>query len=365
MSSDINSNRNQEGEEENTIDLASPYHNEIESFDNPESYPDLKLFITGTEKPLQLHRKILAGTCGWIKEALKDKDETRLEWGFDTKKKVDKEALVKALRFCYGEMMSIGTKNGECCAVIAALTRLQVTCLNDVVTTLSNFTVTQSLTDVKTGVELLKTCAGYPECCNMSQTMLNKELARAVLTNENMRLHYREVVDNCLMMLPPEYLMLTEYGELHSRDSEFSLRIRYVRSNVKRLSMEEKQEVISQCDFSVLNSHELRELRVADILSKDDLLEAFEKALEYCEIECEQAKSQVSFMEEERDNAVKKTKEMEARLKQIEKDRDERVKQLESETDEANKRGKNAEAEREEFQKRAESAESRSKAISL
>ena len=364
MRSSINSNRNQE-KETDTIVVASPYHNEVESFDNPESFPDLKLFITGTEKPLQLHRKILAGTCGWVKDTLKDKDEMRMDWEFDTKKKVDKDALVKALRFCYGEMMTVGTKDGECCAVIAALTRLQVTCLSDVVTTLSDFAVTQSLGNVKTGVGLLKACAGYAECCNMNQVMLNQELANAVLTNDNMCSHYREVVDNCLMQLPQEYLTLTEYGESHSRSSEFSLRTRYIRSNMKNLSREEKKTVISQCDFSVLNSHELKELRMIGILDKDELLEAYEKALEYCEIECEQVKSQVGLMEEERDNAVKETKEMETRIKEIEKEKNERVKQLESEIDEANKRAKDAEIERDEYKRRAERAESTSQEISL
>lgn len=365
MSSCTNSNRNQESEEEDTIDVASPYNNEIEHFDNPESFPDLKLMIPGTEKPLELHRKILAGACEWFKETLKDKEEPKIEWGFDTTKKVDKEALVKALRFCYGETLCVGTKNGECCAVIAALTRLQVTCLSDVVTTLSNFALTLSLANVKTGVELLKASAGYTECCNESQVALDEVLARTVLTNDNMCSHFRDVVDNCLMLLPPKYLMLAEYGEPHSRGSEYSLRARYVRSNMKNLNKEEKQAVMCHCDFSVLNSHELRELRMADILSRDELFEAYEKALEYCEIECEETKNQMSSMKEERDKAVQERSEMEARLKQVEKDRDERVKHLESETDEANKRAKQAEAEREEFQKRTEIAESKSQMLSL
>ena len=354
----MNSNRNQDEsrKEEETVDVVSPYNNEIENFDNPESYPDLMFVIQGMTKPLQLHREILAETCGQIKEMLKDKTEQRLEWGFDTSKKADREALMKALRFCYGETQSVGTKNGECIAMIAAMTRLQVTGLNDAVKTLSCFSVTQSRNNVKIGVELLKTCAEYTDCCNMSQVMPNRELASTVLTNENICMHFKYVVDNCLMLLPPDYLALTEFGEPHTRYSEFSLRTRYVRSNVKHLSKEDKQAVMCGCDWSTLNSHELRELRMTGVLEKDELLEAYEKALEYREIECEQAKDQVGPVGEERlGRAEEELRELETRYQQIEKDKDEKdekIVQLEKEKDEKGEKVMQLEKEKDEKDKK-------------
>ena len=56
MSSAINATKNQEQSEcEGTVAIVSPYNNDIESFDNPDFYPELEFVVGGTEKPLQLH----------------------------------------------------------------------------------------------------------------------------------------------------------------------------------------------------------------------------------------------------------------------------------------------------------------------
>ena len=248
MSSAANAHRDQEQSgNEGTVDLVPPYHNEIESFDNADAYSDIELVVTGMPKSLQLHRKILATASGCFKTMLKGRKDTRLEWSCDTNNETDREALVKGLRFCYGETQSIGTKNDECCAMIATLTRLQVTCLDDVVATLINFAVDEAKRNIETGVELLKACTRYKECCGSNPLSLDKRLAAIVLTKDNMRAHYRDVVDNCLMVLPPEYLMVAEYGEPHTRWSEFCLKTKYVRLHSKELSMEKKEALVSKC----------------------------------------------------------------------------------------------------------------------
>ena len=369
MSSAVNSNRHQEQSgTESTVDLVPPYYNEIESFDNAEAYPDMELFVEGTPKPLQLHRKILATASGCFKTMLKGRKDTRLEWSHDTSKEEDRKALVKALRFCYGETQSIGTKNGECCAMIAILTRLQVTCLDDVVATLISFAMDEAKRNIETGVELLKACTRYKECCGSNPLSLDKRLAAIVLTKDNIHEHYKDVVDNCLMVLPPEYLMVAEYGEPHTRWSEFCLRTRYVRFHSKELSKEEKEALVSKCDWSTLNSQELRELRLTDVIDKDELLEAHEKALEYCEIENEQTNEMMRGLQkdmEDKVNELEKAKEKETErameaereteelrrlVERTEKEKDEKVKQVETERDKCAK-------ETEEWKKRAEKTE--------
>ena len=272
------------------MELIPPYPNEVESFDNPETYPDLEFVVAGMEKPLQLHRRTLARASRWADEMLGRRKNTKLEWSYDTSKETDREALVKALRFCYGETLSIGTKNGECCAMIATLTRLQVMCFDDVTGSLIKFAVDEAKRSLETGVKLLKACTGYKECCGSSQSSLDKQLAAIVLTKNNMYSHYKDVVDDCLMVLPPDYLTLAEFGEPHTMCSKFCLRTRYIRVHSKDMSREEKQSMVVKCDWSTLNSQELRELRQADIVDKDELLQAYEKALEYCEIEKKQTK---------------------------------------------------------------------------
>ena len=220
MSFATNSNLSQrQKREKGIVEVVPPYTNEIESFDNPDKYPDLEFVVGAEAKPLQLHRKIIADTSGWIKGKLNGTWGQKLEWPFDTSKEVDKETLIKALRFCYGETLSVGIKNGECCAMIAALTRLQVTCLYDAVMSLMEFAVEEAKRDIKADVELLKVCVGYKECCESSGVALDKKLAAIVLTKENMKNHFKEVVDECLMMLPPDYLMVAEYGEPHTKYS--------------------------------------------------------------------------------------------------------------------------------------------------
>ena len=338
MSSAINATKNQEQSEcEGTVAIVSPYNNDIESFDNPDFYPELEFVVGGMEKPLQLHRRILAHASGKVKAMLNERRGLKLEWPYDTTKEVDREALVKALRFCYGETQTVGTKNGECVAMIAALTRLQVTCLDDVVMLLSNFAMDEAKRNLEIGVELLKACAGYKETNGTNQLTLDKKLAAIVFTKDNMQEHYKEVVDECLMVLPPEYLMTAEFGEPHTQLSEFFLRTKYVRRNANKLTKEHKQAMVAKCDWSTLNSQELRELRLADIIDKDELLEAHEKALEHCEIENDEATEKVRWIErkmEEKVNEIEQERDEERKRAEIaEKEKEEKVKQAEMERD--------------------------------
>ena len=398
--SSVNTNRNQEQSGcEGTVEVVPPFPNETENFDNPDSYPDLEFVVGGMEKPLHLHRRILAHASGKVKAMLDKRRDLKPEWPYETTKEGDREALVKALRFCYGETQTVGTKNGECVSMIVALTRLQVTCLDDVVTLLSNFAIDEAKRNLEIGVELLKACAGYKEMSDANQLTLDKKLTAIVLTKDNMKGHYKCVVDECLMVLPPEYLMIAEFGEPHTRLSEFCLRTKYVRFHSKQLTNEQKQAMIAKCDWSTLNSQELRELRLADIIDKDELLEAHEKALEYREIENEQAtemakrverkmEERVSQLEKERDEEMKRAErereELRRRAEMAEKEKEEKVKQAEIERDrfrteaeeykkraekaenereEENKRARKAEADREEFRGRAEKEKERMKDV--
>ena len=343
MSSVENRNKCQEqGGNEGTVEVIPPYAPMIENFDNPDTHPDLELAVTGMEKPLQLHKCTITHASKRLHEILRERKDMRLECPCDINDEVDREVLVKALRFCYGETQNVDTKNGECCAMIAMLTRLQVTCLDETVKTLINFAVSEAKRKMEVGVELLKACTRYDECCGLSALSLDKKLAAIVLTKDNMYEHYKEIVDDCLMVLPPEYLTLAEYGEPHTRCSEFCLRAKYVRYHSKEMSQEEKQALVTKCDWSTLNSQELRELRLADIIDKDKLLEAYEKALEYSEIE------------NERVNKI---------ARRVEKGMEERVAELEKEKEKESERAKKAETERdryakeaEEYQRRAEKA---------
>ena len=342
MSSVGHSHRNEEQRaDESTVEIVPPYAKEIESFGNEDAHADLKLVVEGMENPLKVHKWILARASRRLDEVLRASKDAQLEWPYDTKEEVDRKVLVKALRFCYGETQTVGIKKGECCAMIAVLTRLQVTCLDAAVGLLTNFAVEEATRNLETGVELLKACTRYSECCGSSTFSLNKQLAAIVLTKENMQGHYKEIVDECLMVLPPDYLLLAEFGEPHTRCSEFCLRTKYLRYHPE-MSTEDKQAMMVNCDWSTLNSYELRELRLMDTIDKDELLVAYEKALEYSEIENEQANDTVRMVK----------RRMEEKTKKVEKEKEkesERAMKAECEAEEQRGRAERAENEKKKY----------------
>ena len=317
MESSTNKNI-QQTSTEHCVEIVPPFTNEVDSFDNAESYPDMELVISGMKKPLKLHRKIVACASGQMKKMM-DEGEHQMEWPYDTSKEGEKEALVKALRFCYGETLSVGIKNEECFQMIVAFKRLQVTCLDEVLTTLTTFVVYEASQNIETGVDLLKGCIRHKECCGTEQCSLDKKLTAIVLSKENMQNHFEKAVNGCLMTLPPEYLDVVVYGESHTKCSEFCLRMQYVRCHPNELSNEEKHKLMVRCDWSALNSQELKEPLLRAFVGTEELLYAYEKALEFRERENENTKKILQKTETQ----------MEEKVKQLEKDKESKAQEAE------------------------------------
>ena len=78
--SSVNTNKNQEQSGcEGTVEVVPPYLNDIESFDNPDKYPELEFVVGGMERPLHLHRRILAESSGKVKAMLNERKGLKLE----------------------------------------------------------------------------------------------------------------------------------------------------------------------------------------------------------------------------------------------------------------------------------------------
>ena len=304
--------REEEGE---FIIIKSPYGDNIELFDNEEMLSDL-LFVYGEEEDtegLQLHRGILGRGSRLAQGLLKSKEMTespdanQMGWVFDTKKKVDRDMLVTALRFCYGESMRVGTRDGECCAMIATLSRLQLTCLDKVVTELKAFAISQAEKDARVGAELMVATQDYPECRNVNICELDRDIARVVFTTKNLCDHYEEVVENCLMTLPPEYLDMVDFGEPHTRYSEFNIRLQYVKHKGENMSADDKRKEMNKCDLTKLNGDELGELKKLGIVEPETMKEMYEHALERTESEKRECQEHEKNTEKERSDATKKS----------------------------------------------------------
>ena len=283
---------------ETQILVESPFKNNSSLFNNKDMFPDMEFVVPGLERPLLLHKGIMAKTSKFVqgllkaKETAKSGDANRIEWPFDTTNKVDRDALVKVLRFCDDETMTVKAKGGELCAVIAAMCRLQVTCLQEMVAKLTQFAVKQSENDVSVGVEMLKETQLYAECRNPNTVELDKALAKVVLTPKSISEHFENVVNNCLMMLPMEYLDMAEYGEAHTQFSEFGVRAQYVKEHGDALSKADQEMIMKKCDWTLLLSDELKELKKLNVVGQDVMIDLCNQVLANTEKEIER-RSQV------------------------------------------------------------------------
>lgn len=275
-------------------------------FNNENSFPDLDFVIKGVRTPLKLHRIILTQTSRLVEEVLKGKsvgnssDRNRIEWMFDTTKDIDQSALMKALRFCYGETVTIKVENGECCAMIAALYRLGVVCADEIVAKIIKFTVDEAKNDLRVGGQVLTNLQQYPECISADYCMLDERLTKVVLQRAINDQDYEIIVDGCLMKLPPKYLDMAKYGDSHTKWSEFTVRTRYIRYHSKTLSQKEKAEILRNCDWTVLRSQELKNLREIGVPEPKSLVLICESLLEFAEKDRDIWKTQATLAEQEK-----------------------------------------------------------------
>lgn len=295
--------------DETSITINSPYANVAELFDNNDTFPDLTFVIPGAPKVLKLHKGIvgqrskLAQGLLKAKKTVKSDDANRIDWMFDTSRNVDRTVLVKVLRFCYGDPLSVSVQDGECCAMIAALFRLQVACLDSVIPRLVTFSLERAKENPILGTQLLMETQLYPECTNDKICELDKALARIVFTIKNIMENYEAVVKGCLMKLPAKYLEMTEYGEPHTMFSEFALRTLYVKEHDESLSRDEKQVLLNKCDWTKLRIRELKTLRDLEIVGQEVMTETSDIVLENTEKEMKEFKDRAEKAEKERDQA--------------------------------------------------------------
>ena len=293
-----------------TVEIILPptYDYNLGAFDNEDSFPNLSFVIEGVEKPLRLHKITLIKVSKYIERLLKEKrekgeDGNKIEWMIESKKEVDKQVIVKALRFCYGESVSVGVKDGECCAMISVLKKLEVVCGDIVSDDLIEFAIKESKKEVETGVELLKCVDDYQECLDKK---MDEMLASVVFTKKNMMEHYDLVVGDCLMRLPSKYLDMVEYKEGHCDVSEFKVRARYVREH-EQLSKEEKEKIMMKCKWDDMKIEDLEELKQLDTIGVDILWNICVALFRHEESEREKWKKEMRKVESEKEKQRKQS----------------------------------------------------------
>ena len=276
---------------EETLTIESVFNPDVDSFDNERSFSDLKFVIPGMEKPLLLHKSTLGKGSLHLRQVMKRKqtadsdDKDTVVWLFDTKKDIDRQCLVKALRYLYGDTVVVGLKDGECCAMISTFIRLQISNLDEVVTKLIEFATKQAMKDAKKGTDLLLQTQDYPECCDRKICELEQSLVSVVLTSKNICESYDIVVNKCLMRLPSHYLDIAQFGPPHSQFSEFHVRVQYVKTHKEEMNKGEKQDIMMKCDWTKLDSAEMKELDKLSIFSTRFMMSVYQTVLENTEKE--------------------------------------------------------------------------------
>lgn len=271
------------------LKIESPYPKFTNRFDDgsESSFYDFRMKIPGEQNLVKLHRLLVANAsqtllkllqCKVVKGACYDCQEHILEWKFGKEDDVVyRKVLIKWLKFCYGEDITLIPE--ECCAAIALLFQLQMSCINDVCPEIEKFMVKTTEEDVREGVSMMQWCIKYGECrkSESKENSIDVMIAQHLFTRKNIIDFTEILVDKCLMVLPPYFLDYVKYGVPHTKTSEFYIRKQYIECH-KELKDNEKTEIIMKCDFTLLNSEELKQLRKLCLLSLDQLFTGFEQS---------------------------------------------------------------------------------------
>ena len=271
----------QDRQRQEQLTIKSPFNPNIELFDNEEYVPDVDLEIAGLEKPLHLHSIVMIQTSGALAALYKakvdahgkfDPEAHRIKWMFDRTATDEKyrNCLVKWLRFCYGEDQRIKTE--EMGTALTCLLQLQLKCEETVMKEMKDHLIKTASRNTAAGCETLIDCVSLiDECHREGLNSASELLADMILCRDNVVKHPEIVVDKCLLLLPPRFLDIVEYGPPHTESSGFNIRMRYIKAHDSELSKEEKLAILGNCKVKELGSKEIEVLFDTDVLEKDAL----------------------------------------------------------------------------------------------
>ena len=242
---------------------------------------DVFFRIQGRRKPLYLHSEVVGAASGLLDSLFQAKRNCvsvngafsyTVTWNSGPSKAdaYYRSALSKMLQLCYGGTQSFSSD--ECCAALAAAIQLQLKCQKFIEERIKSYMIEVATKNVVIGVKvLLQSALTYDECHCDYTNRIDLDLAKVVLKQNNITRYYDLVVDGCLMKLPSYYLDLAEYGEAHSRESEFRVREKYVKRYHSVISKTEQKRIILLCSLETLGFDELTAMQRLDVLTPDEL----------------------------------------------------------------------------------------------
>lgn len=264
--------------------IRSPFPINVQHFDDENDYPDIFLVFPGRTSPVFLHRAHLR-VSQTLDDIFNNRPSARGTYNQTTRVmdsvfvgmgEAQRQMFLGWLGFCYGREMVIEPRFAP--AALSVLVHLQLVHGEWAQRHLERFMIDAATRDPEMGALMLVEYSTYKECHCHELCSVGSELARCVLSRENIETHYEAVVDKCLQHLPYSYLDMAEYGEPHTEHSEFSVRVRYVHFN-DSTSPAEKSYVMKQCRPEEFGSAEMATLCSFPFMSKDDLLAIYQKVL--------------------------------------------------------------------------------------
>ena len=300
------------------LTIASPYPDHTAAFDNrtEDHFADVEVLLSQSAgeppRPLLLHRVLLSRTSHTFAALFRGEAVGTVCYNAATRRveglgsSVPGDVMVCWLRFCYGAPMHVEVRTAV--AALAALLWLRLRCSEcQLQQVLEDFIVRAAGHEIQTGVALLQQCVACPACHSNSNSRVDCAVARCVLTRHNLEAH-RDIVMDCLVKLPAEYLGIAEYGAPHTECSEFSVRVAYLKHNRAALNDDEKRHVLPQSVLTQQSASVLNEL--CGVVDYSELVLAQETLLARMEKETEEAS-------ERADTAKKEVKELEHRVQEL------------------------------------------------
>ena len=137
-------------------------------------------------------------------------------------------------------------------------------------------------------------------------------MANNVLTRRNLK-DWNAVAEDELMELPPAFVLAADFCTQHDK---FMFVRRYIKYNWRQLNMEEKQQLLLQCDLSELGSKDLKMLCKLDVLDTKELNAVLCAIVDKMENKLEQQAKELRASEQERAEQSTKIDYMEKQLEQ-------------------------------------------------
>ena len=248
-------------EARHAIRLVSPFTQLIDWFHgepgNARSRPDLNFVVPGQAEPLLLHQSVLCTASNLISCATQCSHDRIYEWPYPIISEADCVALVRALRFCYGENQRLEPR--EVCPFAAALMRLRTTDNGASYTQLIRDACELASHDAAAGAAMLRFSAEYewddkPPC-------FITELAHALQTAHSM-------ASDCLFRRPPKVPDEAQASDPSSRISDLAVRTSFASTSSVRPST---SSVIPSTSSAEPSTDEDRSLLELDSLNAQQL----------------------------------------------------------------------------------------------